>query len=168
MATLPDGTPVGAAAARSMRSAVDRAVAVVRPGDPALAALLETEGFEPLPFARADEGMGASLAFGVAAVPEAAGWLVALADMPFVRPGTVQAVARRLRDGGRIVVPCHRGKRGHPVGFGRLHLGELLGLTGDQGGRSLLERGPDDVELVETEDHGVLIDIDSRSDLECR
>ena len=45
---------------------------------------------------RAQEGMGASLACGVMASPDASGWIVALADMPWIRPATIQSVAAAL------------------------------------------------------------------------
>jgi molybdenum cofactor cytidylyltransferase len=109
--------------------------------------------------------MGASLAFGVAAASAADGWIVALGDMPFVQSETVREVARRLREGGQIVVPRHLGRRGHPVGFGRIHLGELRELTGDRGARALLERWQDHVQVIDVEDSGVLQDIDLPSDL---
>ncbi len=152
-------------AARSLLPAVDRAVAVVRPGDTTLASLLEAEGFEVLPFEGAARGMGASLAFGVAAEPNAEGWVVALADMPFVRPETVAAVARELRAGAPIVVPVFNGRRGHPVGFSNAFFSELVGLEGEEGGRSILLRHPTQVINLERDDDGVTKDVDRSEDL---
>ena len=158
---------VGILAARALRPAVDRAVAVVRPEDEKLARLLEVEGFEPLPFARATRGMGASLAFGVAAATEADGWVVALGDMPFLEPATVARVAERLRLGhDRIVAPSFGGRRGHPVGFRRDLLRELLVLDGDRGARSLLADHATEVLLLECDDEGILLDVDSTGDLD--
>ncbi len=158
---------VGILAARALRPAVDRAVAVVRPEDEKLARLLEVEGFEPLPFARATRGMGASLAFGVAAATEADGWLVALGDMPFLEPATVARVADSLRLGPHVIVaPSFGGRRGHPVGFGRVLLPDLLALDGDQGARALLADHATEVLLLECDDEGILLDVDSTGDLD--
>lgn len=160
------GSCVGVRAARALRPAVDRAVAVVRPEDERLAGLLALEGFEPLPFADAVRGMGASLAFGVAAAADAEGWVVALGDMPFLRAATVARVAERLRLGrDRIVAPRFGGRRGHPVGFRRDLLPELLALDGDRGARSLLTVHAAEVFLLECDDEGVLLDVDSPRDV---
>ena len=67
LAPLQDGTSVGAAACRAMHAALGHVVAVVRPGDDALASALAASGATIVHCARADEGMGASLACGVTA-----------------------------------------------------------------------------------------------------
>lgn len=157
---------VGVRAARAVRPAVDRAVAVVRPDDLPLAKLLTAEGFEVVPFAGAVRGMGASLAFGITVTSDADGWLVALADMPFLDPGTVARLTARLRLGAdRIVAPSYRGRRGHPVGFRRDLLADLLALDGDRGARALLADHASEVSILECDDEGVLLDVDTVDDL---
>ncbi len=165
LARLPDGTAVGVRAARTLRSGVDRALAVVRPGDEALSHLLGAEGLDVAVFSRADDGMGASLAFGVAAAPDADGWVIALADMPFVQRETIEVVAGMLRAGAWIAAPRHRGRRGHPVGFARALFPELVELGGDRGARTLLERHASRLEVFESEDPGIFLDIDTISDI---
>jgi molybdenum cofactor cytidylyltransferase len=138
---------------------------VVRPGDAALARLFEEEGLEVAFCSRAEEGMGASLAFGVGASREADSWIVALADMPFVRPETVDGVAGLLRAGSWIAAPASRGRRGHPVGFARDLFHELIALEGDLGAREILRRYADRVRHWETDDPGIFLDIDTLRDL---
>ena len=116
-------------------------------------------------FSHADDGMGASLAFGVAAAPDANGWIVALADMAFVQRETIESVADRLRAGAWIVAPCHQGRRGHPVGFTQALYPELIRLGGDRGARPLLERYASRVETFESGDPGIFLDIDTLRDL---
>jgi molybdenum cofactor cytidylyltransferase len=55
------------------------------------------------------------------------------------------------------------GRRGNPVGFGRVHLAALLALEGDQGARRLLQTCP--VTEVPVEDPGIFRDIDTPADL---
>lgn len=165
LALLPDGTGVGVTSARLLKGAVDEAVAVVRPSDAELARLLSAEGLRVLPFPGAAEGMGASLAYGVAATPEADGWVVALADMPFLEPGTVVAVAASLRHGAWIAAPSYRGRRGHPVGFAKGLFGELTALRGDRGARDILERHSGRTQLVAADDPGIILDLDTLDDL---
>ena len=165
LAPLEDGIPVGVRSARLLRSSVDRVLAVVRPGDATLEALLRAEGLEVRRFPGALEGMGASLAFGISAAPAADGWVVALADMPFVRPETVATVVQTLTTGAAIVAPAYRGRRGHPVGFAATLIAELVRLEGDAGARSVLLRHESEVVLVECDDPGILRDVDEPCDL---
>lgn len=165
LAPLGDGTPVGVRSARTLRGGVERALAVVRPGDAQLESLLQAEGLEVLPFQGAREGMGASLAFGVTKAPAAEGWIVALADMPFLRPSTVEAVRRALEAGAALVAPTFGGRRGHPVGFSAALYPELVHLSGDHGARSLVARHVAEMVWIERDDVGVVRDIDTRGDL---
>ena len=114
-----------------------------------------TAGLEPL-------GMGYSIACGVGARPEAAGWLILPGDMPMIRSATLRAVAHDLKD-HTVVYAQHRGRRGHPVGFAAELYSELVALTGDEGARRLVARYP--AHGVEVDDPGVLIDIDTEADL---
>jgi molybdenum cofactor cytidylyltransferase len=159
------GVAVGVAACRSLRAAVDEVIAVVRPGDPALVALFAREGVRVVIAARADDGMGASLAAGIAATDGADGYVVALADMPWVAPATIRAVVEALRRGASIAAPRCHGKRGHPVGFAAVHRAELVALTGDQGARAIVDAHASFVTFVDVADAGILADVDVPRDL---
>jgi molybdenum cofactor cytidylyltransferase len=127
--------------------------------------MLRDAGCNTVVCKNAAEGMGTSLAAGVRAAAEADGWVLALADMPFLRPETIRVIAKAISDGAAIAAPAYRGERGHPVGFARRFLEELSALHGDSGARALLDRHPDWVTAYEVEDPGVLRDIDKPSDL---
>ncbi len=107
-------------------------------------------------------GMGDSIAAGVSIHASASGWLVLPGDMPLVRPSSLRAVADAL-DQQPIAYAQHRGRRGHPVGFGAELFSELMMLKGDEGARRLLARYP--TAAVELDDPGVLFDIDTVDDL---
>lgn len=168
MAPLPDGTPVAVQAAQHLKQALGDVVAVV----PAaathgaqvelLAALLAEAGCEIVRCAGAARGMGASLAAGVAARPEAGGWVIALADMPWIAPGTIADVARAL-DARHCVAPFHAGQRGHPIGFGAAFFAALTSLDGDEGARRLIR--PETLIRIDTNDAGILRDVDTPADL---
>jgi molybdenum cofactor cytidylyltransferase len=164
LAPLPDGTPIGVAALKHLAAAVDTVVAVVRPRDELLAAALEAAGARITRCPRAAEGMGASLAWGVCAAPVAAAWVIALADMPWVEPATMAGVVDALRGGASVAAPSCRGRRGHPVGFAASCYGELSALSGDEGAKAVVDRHP--VTLIDTDDAGILRDVDTRQDLE--
>jgi len=107
-------------------------------------------------------GMGDSISAGVSVHASAGGWLVLPGDMPLVRPSSLRAVAAAL-DQQPIAFAQHRGRRGHPVGFGAELFSELVMLKGDEGARRLLARYP--TAAVELDDPGVLFDIDTVDDL---
>ena len=166
LATLPDGTPVGVAALRAMRAALPGVIAVVRPHDEKLAALFAAHGARVVHCARADEGMGASLACGVDASADAAGWVVALADMPWIATATIRAVADAIAAGASLAAPFCRGERGHPVGFAASHRASLQALGGDEGARAIVAGAGTALVRVDVDDAGVLRDVDAPGDLE--
>lgn len=156
------GIPVVAAAARNLRSAVGRTLAVVRPRDHPhqrdLHALLEREGCELVICAQAEQGMGASLACGIRASRDADAWIVALGDMPAIAPSSIAAVVDALRAGQVTAAPAYRGQRGHPVGFSSRCRNALLACEGDRGARAVLaEFTP---HLIAVDDDGILFDVD--------
>lgn len=163
---LRGGTPLAVAAARTLVAALPYSIAVVRPACPELARLLRACGLDVVVNSRAAEGMGTSLARGVAATADAAGWVVALGDMPWIATETIARVADALRGGASIVAPAYGGRRGHPVGFAARHRAELIALRGDRGARDVVVRHA--AALVAVDDPGILQDVDERTDLERR
>lgn len=166
LAPLADGAPMAVWAMRALHGAVDEVCAVVSPDSLPLADALGDAGARIVVCAGAASGMGASLACGVAALPDVDGWVVALADMPFVRPESIEVVVGALRDGAAIVVPRYRGRRGHPVGFSRVFREALLALNADTGGRDIIARNEAHVTWIEVDDPGVVRDIDTPADIE--
>ncbi len=162
---LPDGRPLAVAAADSLRPACDRLLAVLRPGADRLAALLGAAGCETLICLDAERGMGNSLACAVRATPEAAGWLVALADMPYIATASHQQVAAALRCGASIAAAEYRGRRGHPVGFSARWFAALSTLSGDHGARAIVQANDASITRCAVDDDGVLRDVDTRGDL---
>lgn len=162
---LPDGRPMALVAARALRDACPRSIAVLRPEQAVLAALLVAEGLEIAVCSEARAGMGHSLAAGVAASPDAKGWLVALADMPFLQPASLSLPVAALQAGAALAASAYRGRRGHPVGFAARWYAQLIALEGDEGARHILSAHPNLMVLVETDDPGVLRDVDRREDL---
>ena len=164
--SLPDGTPIGTAAARALIKALPVSFAVVRPGDQPLIETFSDVGLQVIENPLADQGMGTSLAAGVRASIGAGGWLIALADMPWVRPATMSALVDRLYKGASIVAPVYGGRRGHPVGFSSDWGDDLKVLPGDEGARGVIAGNADRIELLSTGDAGVLEDVDIPADID--
>jgi len=157
---------VGVMACRQLLLALPRVVAVVRPDDAALAVALGAAGARIVRCANADAGMGASLACGVQATRDAAGWVVALGDMPWIETSTIARVAAAIADGATVAAPFYRGQRGHPVGFGASCFAALAALAGDEGARSILAAHRDSVVRIDVDDAGTLRDVDRSADLD--
>lgn len=162
---LPHSVPMAQQAARHLKASVPRVIATVRPGAGELARLLAAEGCEVVIADNAADGMGASLARAVRAADEVDGYLVALADMPFVRPSSIAAVRDALVAGANLVAPYFRARRGHPVGIAGRFRAELESLAGDEGAKKLLSAHEAELVKVPVGDPGVIRDIDTPADL---
>ena len=108
-------------------------------------------------------GMSSSIRRGLRKIhPNCHGILIALGDQPLLKTRTINALIRTFNQAkGGIIVPSFRGTTGHPVIFDRKFKKELLHLTGDVGGRSIIERHPEDVRLVPVKSVGVIKDVDT-------
>ena len=160
---LDDGMPMAVVCARRLRSVLPRVIAVVQDTRHEIAGLLRAEGLRVIANPHARDGMGTGIACGVAASRAAAGWVIALADMPYVPQAAIRAVAVRLQQGADLVAPVYHGRRGHPVGFSRRHADALMQLCADEGARRILAANSDTLELVAVQDPGVVLDIDRPS-----
>jgi len=163
---LADGTPMLLQSASTMTAALTRTVVVVAPEDSALLALAVRAGADLCVCERSRDGMGESLACGVRASAQARGWIVALADMPFIQSATIRAIARALEAGAPIAAPTHEDRRGHPVGFAREYYAQLAALGGDEGARRIIECDRARLVLVPVNDPGIHRDIDTLADLD--
>lgn len=162
---LASGLPVAVQACQNLMAATDEVLAILRPGNERLATLLRAEGANVAYCIDAWQGMGATLASGIRHRPTADGWIIALADMPWINPQTIRGVADALRAGATIAAPCLQGRRGHPVGFANTLAAELTTLNGDQGAKAIINAYPDQLTLIDSNDLGILQDIDLPGDL---
>ena len=162
---LPHGVAIAVQAARHLRLELPRVVAVVSPRAAELSVQLKAEGCEVVVCERAAEGMGASLACAAQAAGPAAGFIVALGDMPFVRRSTIAAVRDALAGGAPLAAPYFRARRGHPVGLSGAFYQDLLALGGDEGAKKLLEEKSGQLRKIPVGDPGVIRDIDTPGDL---
>jgi molybdenum cofactor cytidylyltransferase len=160
---LPHGVPIAVQAARHLKAELAEVIVVIR--DAKLRARFELEGCRAVLCDNAAEGMGASLACGARAAGRREGYIVALADMPFVRPSTIRAVRESLERGAALTAPYWRAHRGHPVGFAAEFYDELAALRGDEGARRLLAAHEARLVKIPVGDPGVVRDIDTPDDL---
>ncbi len=157
---LIDDTPMLLVSAQKLASALPDSIVIIHEAIQSQQPALEQLGLKVVVNNNAEQGMGSSIACGVAASREANGWLIALADMPYVQTDTIKAVAARLNEGAAIVAPHYQQQRGHPVAFAREFRQELLALDQDSGAKDIIRRNEHSLELIYSDDKGVIIDID--------
>ncbi len=105
----------------------------------------------------ASTGSGETIAAGVCDSANWAGWLIAPADMGWLRSDDYVQVAAALSSDEAQARMMFDDMPGHPVGFGKGYGAALSQLTGDHGARQLL----DDTKLVKLAGHsGVVKDAD--------
>lgn len=112
------------------------------------------------------DGLAASLAAGIAALPQDAdAAFIFLGDMPRVPPDIALALAAALGAESTAACPYVRGRRGHPALIRRALFPALMALSGDRGAGALLAGLGERLARVDTSDPGVLLDVDTPADL---
>jgi molybdenum cofactor cytidylyltransferase len=120
------------------------------------------------------EGMGGSVAAGIKALTgDIDGTLVVQGDMPDLNTALICQLSRHFIEAGRdrIIVPWianagdHGGRQGNPVIWPRRLFPALMALTGDQGGKALIQAAGNAVERVIVADTSAATDIDTREQL---
>ena len=88
--------------------------------------------------------------------------LIMLGDQPLITTRVIDTLITAYRTAGTpIVAPLYNGKRGSPVLFDKHLFAELIEVTGDEGGRTVLERHRQEVELIEVGDALAIYDVDT-------
>lgn len=83
------------------------------------------------------------------------------ADMPCV-PDEVIAQLAAAHEAGWNVAPRYEGRRGHPVLLDRAYWEAMLALAADAMPRDVIQAARARLRLVDVEDDGVLVDVDTR------
>jgi molybdenum cofactor cytidylyltransferase len=130
--------------------------------------------------ARHNQGMGSSIASGIAVIGnwpnQPSGVLIAQGDMPDVSVALLTTLTERFRGSGadRVTVPwlpgapgidTGGGRQGNPVIWPRRLLPALATLTGDRGGKALMQAEGDAIERVISTDVAAAVDIDTPDQL---
>ena len=153
---------------RMVSSAADEVVCVLSPDRENRAAVLDGFAVRPVPNPRAAEGMGTSIAAGIAALsPDTDAAIIALADMPEVTASDIdKLIAGFDPSEGRAIIRAvgSDGRPGHPVLFGRRFFEALTALEGDQGARAVLTENAEFVVDVALSDGAANTDLDTPED----
>lgn len=114
------------------------------------------------------QGMFSSVAAGVTSLaPACRAFFILPADIPLVRPQTVQAlIASFQQQRGKIVYPRFETKRGHPPLISREYARAIRHWQGEGGLAGFLQTRSEMAAEVPVADEFILCDIDSRKDYE--
>jgi molybdenum cofactor cytidylyltransferase len=106
--------------------------------------------------------MLSSLQAGLQVLPgSTAACLVVMGDQPFLDGRVLGRVLAAYAEGrGEIVIPTHRGERGHPVLIGRRFWSEIL-LQESGAPRDVIRRYPEQTALVDVRTDSILRDLDT-------
>jgi molybdenum cofactor cytidylyltransferase len=87
--------------------------------------------------------------------------VLCLVDHPAISTEVVGQIIEAYRSSNApVVIPTYQGRRGHPVLIARPLFAELLALGASEGANSVVRKYRDLTRIVETDDPGVLIDVD--------
>ncbi len=127
------------------RSRCDRIVVVVGDEAGGVAHDARGPGVQIVVNERHREGMGTSIAAGVAALPQdAEAAVIVLGDQPRVTPAAINALIDAHRTTGKPLIASRYGEvTGAPTLIGRAMFDEARRLSGDVGGRWLMDRHPE-------------------------
>jgi molybdenum cofactor cytidylyltransferase len=162
---LTDEIPMVVQTARKLKAVLPESLAVVGPDDKQTADLLHAEGLQIVINPHPEAGMGRSLACAIRASHDAPGWLITLGDMPWLDKQTIREVVAAMQRAEDIVAPLYGDRRGHPVGFGKAYIRELIALDGDEGARVIVQAHLNKLKLIPVADPGVMRDVDYPRDI---
>jgi len=151
-----------------LNSRVDEIIVVVGYGAQELVTKI---GRKPLKIAvnpHYQQGMSTSIIAGLNLIDNnAKAVMIALADQPGISSKIIDKLIEEFRqDNKGIAIPVYQGNRGHPVIFSIKYKSALLKLTGDVGGRGIIEKYRDDILEIPVDSKDINIDVDALSDYE--
>lgn len=109
-----------------------------------------------------ERGISSSMQIGLAAAKESAACLFIVSDQPWLTTETiVDLVHKFLSEDKGMACTLLGTKTGNPCIFSRKYYQELQEITGDKGGKQIINRHPEDVAYLEIEDAKELVDVDT-------
>ena len=143
----------------AVRQAGFRQIVVVT-GYDEIAQMADKNGFIVVENRHPELGQSHSVVLGVQKTSPSAGWMFFNGDMPWLKQDTVDKLLE-YADAVHIVVPRYGSRPGQPVYFPAAFKEELLALTGDHGGRTIIRSYPDRVCYVPIDNIRQGADIDT-------
>lgn len=143
----------------------DPVLVIVAEGEDTLAAEASAAGAVVLLNPDPGDGPITSLRIALSALDASVAGVAYLpVDHPMVEAETVRALLQAARSGeAPLTIPSYRSKRGHPAIFSRALFVELLDPELEGGAKTVVHRHLSEARLVDVDDEGVVVDIDTPS-----
>lgn len=109
------------------------------------------------------DGMFSSVKCGLRGLPEDfKAVMIFPGDQPLISTETINIIINAYDNSEKeILIPVYKGRRGHPLMFGKMYREEIDRMDPVQGLRALALNHPDDVLEIQTGDPGILKDFDT-------
>lgn len=110
-------------------------------------------------------GQSASIKLSLENIKRADGYMFFVSDQPFIKKETIMKLYDSFNENqDKIIMPCYNGMRGNPVIFPHEFKEELLSLSGDVGGKIIINKHTDDTVKINIQSDNEHIDIDTIND----
>ena len=111
---------------------------------------------------RPDLGISRSMQLGIEAAGDADAYMFCVCDQPYLKTSTLERLIEAYKKGtAGIVSLAWQGKMCNPKIFSSRYREELMKLSGDTGGRQIINAHKKDLLLVEADSEDEVMDIDS-------
>lgn len=110
-------------------------------------------------------GQSTSIKMGIENLKPVDGYMFFVSDQPFIKKETIKKLYDSFNENkGKIIIPSYNGIKGNPSIFPRRFKEELLGLSGDVGGKDVIRKHPEEIVKVDIRTDKEHIDIDTMED----
>lgn len=163
---IGDMTAVQHVSSAMQRSGISRIVGVTGFKRELLSPLFASEGIREAYNPDFDKGMFSSVKAGLRAAMSdgapASGFFLWPVDCPLVPPEVLEKILIKHKEApGAFIVPCFRGKKGHPLFIPAEFAGEILAYEGEGGLKAVTGRHEDRLIRLETGTEAVVLDMDT-------
>lgn len=157
-----DGTPMLTKTLNNIHLGTQQvATVILSPDDTQAHELVTKSQHQALILETPSTGLGISIASAVARSDNNVGWLICLADMPYIPP-EVYAKVWQHQNLQKIVAPYAENRRGHPVFFPARFREALLQLHEDKGAAKVIQQNPEHELRIPVNTKSIFWDIDER------
>ena len=148
------------------RSFIDKTFVILGSDKEAIGQLIQDYPVETVFNSLYRNGMLSSVQAGLKSVnEETTAIMVLLGDQPMIGSSIMSEMIETYRTSDKeIIVATYRGKRGHPLLFGKKYFRQVKELTVENSLKELLLNNPDDIEEMETDSSEILRDIDTEKE----
>lgn len=140
---------------------------IVVTNDQNITSMAKNFGYKTLNNPNFKLGQSASIKVALENSSDSSGYMFFVADQPFISSNTICLLCNTFESNlDRIIIPSYNGINGNPVIFPTILKKELMSLTGDSGGKAVINNNLDKVIKISIQNKYEFMDIDTMEDYE--